>query len=150
MQNLSWYKTGFVACRTKTGFVACLLQNRLCADPKPTAPKPALCLLQNRLCADPKPTAPKPALCLLQNRLCAVPKPAAPKPALCLRSTCRNNTGFASALNLPFHLNKYFDCLRGKVSLTGFGFSSPYRGFNLSIWYYTGFALTRFGTNPVL
>ena len=57
-------------------------QNRLCADPKPTAPKPALCLLQTRLCSDPKPTAPKPALCLLQNQLCAVPKPAAPKPAL--------------------------------------------------------------------
>ena len=50
-----------------------------------------------------KPTAPKPALCLLQNQLCAVPKPAAPKPVLCLRSTCPTKTGFASALNLPFH-----------------------------------------------
>ena len=34
--------------------------------------------------------------------------------------------------------------------LSGFGFSSPYRGFKLSIWYYAGFVLTRFGTNPVL
>ena len=71
----------------------CLLQNRLCAGPKPTAPKPALCLLQNRLCADPKPTAPKPALYLLQNQLCVVPKPAAPK------------TGFMPTLNLP-HQNR--------------------------------------------
>ena len=39
-------------------------------------------------------------------------------------------TGFASTLNL---LNKYFDCLRGKDWLSGFGFSSLYRGFNLSI-----------------
>ena len=87
--------------RFKTGFVPA--PKRLFANPKPTAPKPALCLLQTRLCADPKPTAPKPALCLLQNQLCAVPTPAAPKPALCLRSTCRTKTGFASALNLPFH-----------------------------------------------
>ena len=101
------------AC-SKTGFVPTLnqpLQNRLCACSKtgfvPTLNQP----LQKRFCACSKtgfvPTlnqpAPKPALCLLQNQLCAVPKPAAPKPALCLRSTCRTKTGFASALNLPFH-----------------------------------------------
>ena len=69
---------------------------------------PALCLLLNRLYANPKPTAPKPALCLLQNQLCALPKPAAPKPALCLRSTYRTKSGFASALNLPFHFEWIF------------------------------------------
>ena len=38
--------------------------------------KLALCLLQNQLCAVPKPAAPKPALCLLLNRLCIGTKPA--------------------------------------------------------------------------
>ena len=99
----------------------CLLQNRLCADPKPTFPKPALCLLQNRLCVDPKPTAPKPALCLLQNQLCVVLKPAAPKPALCLRSTCRTKTGFASALNLPFHLNNISTVSEVRCDCQGLG-----------------------------
>ena len=52
MQNLSWYKTGFVTCRTKTGFVPTLnqpLQNRLCVCSKtdfvPTLNQP----LRNRL-----------------------------------------------------------------------------------------------------
>ena len=94
--------------------------------------------LQNRLCACSK-TRFVPSLNLLhQNRLCAYAQPAAPKLALHRHLTCL------------FILNKYFDCIRGKVWLSGFGFSSPYRGFNLSIWYYTGFVLTRFGTNPVL
>ena len=55
------YPNRLCAC-SKTGFVPTLnqpLQNRLCACSK------------NRLCADPKPTARKPALCLLENRLCA-------------------------------------------------------------------------------
>ena len=85
-----------------------------------------------------------------QNRLCAIPKPAAPKPVLRLCWTCRTKTGFAPTLNLLFILNKYFDCLRGNVLLSGFGFSSPYLGFKLSIWHYAGFVLTRFETNPVL
>ena len=61
-----------------------------------------------------------------QNRLCIVTKPAF------------------------FILNNYFDCLRGKVWLSGFGFSSPYRGFNLSIRFSAVFVLNRFRTHPVL
>ena len=80
--------------------------------------KPVLIPLQNWLCACSKTSFVSSLDLLHQNRLCAC-----------------SLTGFASALNLPFHLNKYFDCVRGKVWLTGFGFSSPYRGFNLSIWY---------------
>ena len=65
-----------------------------------------------------------PSLYLLhKNRLCAYARTAAPKPALHRHLTCL------------FILKKYFDCLRGKVWLSGFGFSSPCRGFNLSIWY---------------
>ena len=73
------------AC-SKTGFV-------------PTLNQP----LQNRLCTCSKTGFVTTLNQPLQNRLCAVPKPAAPKPTLCLRSTCRTKTGFASALNLPFH-----------------------------------------------
>ena len=106
------------AC-SKTGFVPTLnqpLQNRLCDCSKtgfvPTLNQP----LQNRLCACSQ-TSLLPSLNLLhQSRLCAYAQPAAPKTCL-------------------FILNEYFDCLRGKVWLSGFGFSSPYRGFNLSIWY---------------
>ena len=133
-------KTGFVstlnqplpnrlcAC-SKTGFVPTLnqlLQNRLCACSKtgfvPTLNQP----LQNRLCVCSKTRfVPSPNL-LHQNQLCAYVQHAALKPALHRHQTC------------IFILNKYYDCLRGKVWLSGFGFSSPYRGFNLSIWYYTG------------
>ena len=81
------------AC-SKTGFVPTLnqlLQNRFCACSKagfvPTLNKP----LQNWLFACSK-TGFVPSLNLLhQNRLCAYAQPAALK------------TGFASALNLPFH-----------------------------------------------
>ena len=126
---------------SKTGFVPTLnqpLQNRLCACSKtgfvPTLNQP----LTNRLCVCSKTSFVPPLNLLHQNRLCAYAQPAAPNPALHRHWTCL------------FILNKYFDCLRGKVWLSGFGFSSLYRGSNLSIWYYTGFVLTRFGTNPVL
>ena len=151
-RRCAYSKTGFVltlnqplpnrlcAC-SKTGIVPTLnqpLQNRLCACSRPgfvlTLNQP----LQNRLCACSK-TSFVPSLNLLHpNRLCAYAQPAAPKPALRRHLTCL------------FILNKYFDCLRGKVWLSGFRFSCPYRSFNLSIWYYTGFVLTRFGTNPAL
>ena len=122
--------------RFNKGFVPTLnqpLPNRLCACSKtgfvPTLNQPP----QNRLCACSK-TSFVPSLNLLhQTRLCAYAQPAAPKPALHRYQTCL------------FILNKYFDCLRGNVWLSGFGFSSPYRGLNLSIWYCTGFVLTVLG-----
>ena len=119
LQNLPWYKTGLVSrqalhllsklqnwiCPKSGQYKTCLVSNTKieawlrATKPKPWQSRP----LQNRICVDPKPTTPKRALCLLQNQLRTVPKPAAPKPALCLRSTCRTKTGFASAVNLPFH-----------------------------------------------
>ena len=99
MQNLSWYLTVFVTCRTQTGFVpvpnpaSCWpwtnssktglvptlnqpLQNRLCACSKtgfvPILNQP----LQNRLCSGTK-TGFVPTLNLPhQNRLCIGTKPA--------------------------------------------------------------------------
>ena len=115
MQNLSWYKTGFLTCRTKTGFVPApkpalwLHQSRLCADPKPTAPKPALCLLQNRFCADAKPAVPKPSLCLLQNRLCTWSKTSF-VPSLNLLHPNRL-CAYAQPLNLP-HQNRICICTK--------------------------------------
>ena len=123
------WRTEILLCPTflrKDTYLLCLalylLQNRLCAIPKPAAPKTGfapmlnqplqnrLCVcskagfvpmlnlpLLNRLCAYAKPTAPKLALCLLQNRLCAYAKPAAPKPALRLCWTNRYKTGFVPA-----------------------------------------------------
>ena len=98
------------------------LQNRLCACSKtgfvPTLNQP----LQNRLCACSKTSFVSSLSLLHQNRLCPYAQSAAPKPALHPHLICL------------FILNRYFDCLRGKVWLSGFGFSSPYRGFNIEYW----------------
>ena len=117
------FKTGFVptpnqplqnqlCAYSKTGFVPTLnqsLQNRLCACSKtgfaPTLNQP----LENRLCACSKTSFVASLNLLHQNRLCAYAQPAAPKRALHRHLTCL------------FIVNKYFDCLRGKVWLSGFG-----------------------------
>ena len=111
MQNLSWYKTGFVTCRTKTGFSPTLnqpLQNRLCACSKtgfvPTLNQPLL----NRLCACSKTGFVSSLNLLHQNRLSAYAKPAAPRPAL-----------------------PVFDCLRGNVWLSGLGLVARIEASNL-------------------
>ena len=72
MQVLYWPVLGLIQfCSFDRGCKTCL-------DTKLSwyRSKLALCLLQNQLCAVPKPAAPKPALCLLLNRLCIGTKPA--------------------------------------------------------------------------
>ena len=74
MQNLSWSKTGFVSREVfSLTTLNLLLQNRLCAVPKPAATKPAL---RQRLTCCSK-TGFVPTLNLPhQNRFCIGTKPA--------------------------------------------------------------------------